>query len=84
MTDPVSPQGPSGVAALIRESEHTRTVALLHEVWKAVHERRFDKDPGASQTLSPNTYYAGVRAAEEAVLRVAARDEISEQEVYRG
>lgn len=46
-------------------------LALLHEVWLAVHVHRFDKQDGS--TGKPDSFYAGVIHSEHQVAEVAAR-----------
>lgn len=75
-------RAPTGLASFTAQSEHARAVALLHEVWTAIHVRRHDKSQGKAS--GPYSYYGGIQTAAGEVLRIAAKHGISEQEVYRG
>lgn len=57
-------------------------LALLHEVYQSVHVRRFDHRDG--QGRGPDSFYAGIVAAQGEVMAVAARCGYNEAQVYHG
>lgn len=55
--------------------------ALFHELWEAIHVKRFDK---AERGAGPDNFYNGVVTSRGEVMRVARKYGVTEQQVYRG
>ena len=58
------------------------TLRLLHEVFQAIHVRRFEHSEGRGR--GPNNFYGGIIAARGEVQKVADRLGFSEAQVYHG
>lgn len=60
----------------------TAEAALLAEVWQAIHIRRLDFHKKPPKAGGPDNFYNGVIHSRDAVLDVAERHGVSEQDIY--